>query len=188
MFGCGGSENGSLDTGFADPIDPNPPPDPNIEEGDEDNTSSTSTSSCSKSTVTDYWVSCTTQDTSTSCTTTSSMVAIGCDVTATTTTTGVDVCYSVDPNEDQGEDGGGFIYLRPTLTNTDTGPITAAPSTKTLTTTLPPPPTVTSTLVVPAASVGFHAYGVVEAVGGGSTDFWAAVEYDLDDLDRKWPC
>lgn len=81
--------------------------------------------------VTDYWVSCATQRTaSISRTTTSSLVAIGCDVTATTTTTSVDVCYSVDPNEDRGENGGGFTHLRPTPINNDAGPITAAPNPK----------------------------------------------------------
>ena len=102
---CPSSNSG--DGGFSDPNDPAPParpPNNPLNPRNERNPSS-----CSEpSSTTNYWVSCETgesQPTSTSCRTTSSMVVVGCDVTATTTTTGVEVCNSVDPNEDQGENG-----------------------------------------------------------------------------------
>ncbi|KAL8660953.1 MAG: hypothetical protein Q9168_008420, partial [Polycauliona sp. 1 TL-2023] len=83
-----------------DPNNPNPnnPNDPNDPE-------SSSTSSCTKSSVTNFFVSCTGSD-SAGCTTTSSRVVAGCDVTAVATTTR-DSCplITLDPNEDQGEDG-----------------------------------------------------------------------------------
>ncbi|GAD94424.1 alpha-1,3-glucanase [Paecilomyces variotii No. 5] len=66
----------------------------------------TSTSSeCSKRTATDYWVTCS----GTSCKTTMSATLTGCDVTGTATTTG-EYCptgITLDPNEDQGQDGPG---------------------------------------------------------------------------------
>ena len=118
LLGCGGDS----DTGFADPNDPDPPSNPN-DPDDPDDDDDEPTTTCSDSTVTNFWVSCETQSpTSTSCTTTSSMVAIGCDVTAETATTGVEVCYSVGPNDDQGEDGG-------TYTVTKTNPGTLPPTT-----------------------------------------------------------
>ncbi|CEO58407.1 hypothetical protein PMG11_03136 [Penicillium brasilianum] len=98
---CGGG-------GFAAFNDPHPLPnpepgpdeDPDDDDDDDDDCTQTAT-------VTDEWVSCKTIDsTSTSCTTTSYHVHIGCRATASATTTGVDACYSVDPYEDQGEDGG----------------------------------------------------------------------------------
>ncbi|KAJ6151664.1 class V chitinase [Penicillium chermesinum] len=110
----GGSSSPDFDPDFADPIDPDPPADPNdpneSETGDpedpDDPDDHTTTTSCSASMVTDFWVSCATSGTSsTSCTTTSSMIEVGCDITAVTSTTGVPVCYSLDPYEDQGQDG-----------------------------------------------------------------------------------
>jgi hypothetical protein len=61
------------------------------------------TSSCAKTTVTDYWVSCS----SDSCTTTSSAVETGCSLTATTTTIGsyCPATVSVDPIDDDQGDG-----------------------------------------------------------------------------------
>ncbi|KAJ5121673.1 uncharacterized protein N7515_009634 [Penicillium bovifimosum] len=109
----GGSSSPNPD--FPDPIDPDPPPaDPNDPDetenddpdDDDDDDDDHTTTSCSASTVTDFWVSCATGGTSSvSCTTTSSMVEVGCDITAVTSTTGVPVCYSFDQYEDQGQDG-----------------------------------------------------------------------------------
>ncbi|KAJ5461211.1 uncharacterized protein N7458_002763 [Penicillium daleae] len=55
---------------------------------------------CQTKTVTDYWVSCATE----SCTTTSSSIVSGCDVTATTTTTGI-ACLTVSLNPDTDDEG-----------------------------------------------------------------------------------
>ncbi|KAL8713553.1 MAG: hypothetical protein Q9220_002415 [cf. Caloplaca sp. 1 TL-2023] len=109
LVNCGGG-------GFNDPIDPNPGPPPGPgggggggDEGeDESSTSSSSTSSCSSTIVTDYVVSCNTITSggSASCTTISTLTSSGCDVTAFTTTTG-SFCpvATLDPDDDQGEDG-----------------------------------------------------------------------------------
>lgn len=113
---CGGG-------GFSASNDPNPLP--NAEPGpsgdpDEDDDDCTETS-----TVTDEWVSCKTIDsTATSCTTTSYHVHTGCGATPSATTTGVDACYSVDPYEDQGEDGGASSGY---VTTTDDRRITTTP-------------------------------------------------------------
>ncbi|KAJ6025188.1 hypothetical protein N7444_012867 [Penicillium canescens] len=74
--------------------------------GDPTNNSKDPNNSCSESsTATDYWVSCESKGpTSTSCTTTSSMLHVGCDVSASTTTTGENVCHLIDWDEDQGDD------------------------------------------------------------------------------------
>ncbi|RWQ93422.1 glycosyl hydrolase family 71-domain-containing protein [Paecilomyces variotii] len=64
----------------------------------------TSTSSeCSERTATDYWVTCS----GTSCKTTMSATITGCSVTGTATTTGryCPTGITLDPNEDQGQDG-----------------------------------------------------------------------------------
>ncbi|KAI4256374.1 MAG: hypothetical protein LQ352_002102 [Teloschistes flavicans] len=106
---------------------PGPPPGP---PGDGDNSNSqsnsqSSTESCTTQTVTDYWVSCSTITSgSSSCTTTSSSVVQGCSVTATTQTTATgSFCplVTLDPNDDQGEDGDGTPEATPAsgLQNTD---------------------------------------------------------------------
>ncbi|KAJ5632142.1 hypothetical protein N7490_008481 [Penicillium lividum] len=105
-------DNDNDDSSTNDDDDVNRGPDPNANNDDTDKkqTTTATTSSCTRSTVTDAWVSCTSIDaTSTSCTTTSTMVEVGCSVTAMTTTTGVaETCYSVSPDDDQGEDGGAW--------------------------------------------------------------------------------
>ena len=91
--------------GFQDPGDP---VSGGSEPGDPENDDNDNSSSCTEqSTVTDYWVSCNTEGDSSSCTTTSSSLATGCDVTATTTTTN-DACPlpTADGDLNQGEDGG----------------------------------------------------------------------------------
>ncbi|KAJ6131687.1 hypothetical protein N7471_006902 [Penicillium samsonianum] len=113
---CGGG-------GFSASNDPNPLP--NAEPGlsgdpDEDDDDCTETS-----TVTDEWVSCKTIDsTATSCTTISYHVHTGYGATPSATTTGVDAYYSVDPYEDQGEDGGASSSY---VTTTDDRRITTTP-------------------------------------------------------------
>lgn len=112
--GCGGGDNG-----FSDPNDPNPPPIPPPPQDPKDK------DSCTSSSVTNYWVSCdskTEGPTTTSCTTTKSLVAVGCDVTATTTTTGVEYCPTVDPNDPQGEDGGAHKVKRTNTSKTKQPP------------------------------------------------------------------
>ncbi|KAE8306364.1 hypothetical protein BDV41DRAFT_585895 [Aspergillus transmontanensis] len=112
--GCGGGDNG-----FSDPNDPNPPPIPRPPQDPKDK------DSCTSSSVTNYWVSCdskTEGPTTTSCTTTKSLVAVGCDVTATTTTTGVEYCPTVDPNDPQGEDGGAHKAKRTNTSKTKQPP------------------------------------------------------------------
>lgn len=91
-------------------VDNGPDPNANNEDTDNKQTATTTTSSCTRQTVTDAWVSCTSVDsTSSSCTTTSTLVEVGCSVTATTMTTGVaETCYSVSPDDDQGADGGAW--------------------------------------------------------------------------------
>ncbi|KAL4765634.1 uncharacterized protein BDW70DRAFT_168842 [Aspergillus foveolatus] len=137
-FICPGG-GGAGDGGFADPNDPNPPPRP---PGDpvNDNDQNSPESSCSEtSTETNYWVSCESlAPTSTSCTTTSSMLAVGCDITAATTTTGKNVCNSFNPDEDQGDSNGRATPI-PTVTATTT----TEPST-TLTSTTSSPPEATA--------------------------------------------
>jgi hypothetical protein len=113
---CGGG-------GFAAANDPNPlpnnnpgPADPDNEDPDEDDCDGEIV------TATDVWVSCKTIDsTSTSCTTTSSNVHTGCRATASVTTTADATCYVVDPDEDQGQDGGAVTAL---VTTTDHDKIT----------------------------------------------------------------
>ncbi|KAK1149031.1 hypothetical protein N8T08_007708 [Aspergillus melleus] len=117
---------GAGDAGFSDPNDPNPPPRPpgdpvNNNNNDRDDPDKTCTKT---STETNYWVSCKSlESASTSCTTTSSMLAIGCDITATTTTTGEGVCSSFNPDEDQGDSNGratGGATTVPTVSATST--------------------------------------------------------------------
>ena len=108
--------------GFYDPDDPDPegPPTPEPEPSQP----SPSPTSCSESTVTDFWVSCTSiSSDSSSCTTTSSSLVTGCDVTASATTTGAESCATADAIEDQGEDGG--------AQNTASATITPPPNTST---------------------------------------------------------
>ncbi|KAL8800754.1 MAG: hypothetical protein Q9200_007150 [Gallowayella weberi] len=86
-----------------DTFPPPPPPPP----GGGDDPKSSRTNSCTKSAVTDYFVSCRSATSgSEDCRTTSSKIVSGCDVKATATTTR-DSCplITLDPNEDQGEDG-----------------------------------------------------------------------------------
>ncbi|KAL8946784.1 MAG: hypothetical protein Q9222_006862, partial [Ikaeria aurantiellina] len=106
--------------GFNDPIDPSPPPPPGPggsggDEGEPESSasesqSSSSTTSCSSAIVTDYYVSCNSVSSgaSASCTTISTLTSSGCDVTAFTTTTRK-FCpvATLDPDDDQGEDGDG---------------------------------------------------------------------------------
>lgn len=131
MINCGGG-------GFRDPIDPDPLANPNPgPPGNPNEEPTTTTTSCSTVTVTDFLVSCTSIDTtSTYCSTTSSLVVSGCQVTATTTTTGVAACYSIDPSADQGEDGYP-LSARPTTSGSGT-----------------PPPPITSSPTTPAYSAG----------------------------------
>lgn len=133
---------------FFDPIDPNPrdsPPNPT-------GPTTQPTTSCTTSTVTDYFVSCSSiNPTSSSCTTTSSAVTSGCNVQATTTTTGADVCPTVTQDNDQGQDGG---LPAPTTAHSTSGSMTSA-------TTSPPPGTITpppSTTVpsAPSPSCSIH--------------------------------
>lgn len=173
MFGCGHKCFGLfchipclLDCvpappGFNDPDDPSPNPGPGPEPKPQSEPSPSSTS-CSKSTVTELWVSCTSINSgSSSCTTTSSSLAVGCDVTASATTTSAASCATSDPDDD-GEDGkdpngppashAGSATITPSPTKpaptaaTKTPPTTAASTTASIT---PPPtkpsPTATST-------------------------------------------
>ncbi|KAI9035568.1 uncharacterized protein KD926_003228 [Aspergillus affinis] len=95
-------------------------------------------SSCTEaSTKTNYWVTLPSLDSnSTSCSTTSSMLAVGCDITATTTTTGECVCSSFNPDEDQGDSNGrlpsGTTTAVPTVlatTTTTNKPFTSSETT-----------------------------------------------------------
>lgn len=94
--GGGGNDNG-------------PPPGPNPKDDNKKSPSKSSSKSCTTSTVTDYFVSCTTVNSkSTSCKTTSSSLVQGCDIQATTILTASGrscPIISLDPNDDQGEDG-----------------------------------------------------------------------------------
>lgn len=91
-------------SGFDDPNDPDPPPGPNPP-GPGPNPDNP-TSCTVTSTVTDFWVSCSSvTSSSASCTTTSSKVVKGCDVTASDTTTGSGSCPTINPEDDQGSDG-----------------------------------------------------------------------------------
>ena len=97
------------DLNFPDPHDPDPLADPKVSPKPTASITasvSASTTSCAETSVaTDYFVSCTSVDgKSSSCTTTSTSYATGCKVEATTVTSFA-ACPSVDPNEDQGEDG-----------------------------------------------------------------------------------
>ncbi|KAL9585488.1 MAG: hypothetical protein Q9212_001494 [Teloschistes hypoglaucus] len=80
------------------------PPDDNDSQSTE-----SSSKSCTTRTVTDFYVSCSTISSgSTSCTTTKTSVLKGCSVTATTESTATgSFCplITLDPNDDQGEDG-----------------------------------------------------------------------------------
>ena len=90
---------------------------------------------CSQSIVTDYWVSCvSTSGGSRSCTTTSSSLASGCSIQASTTTTTGEACptQTLDPNEDEGEDG-----------DTNLPPSTQVSSASTPAPPPPPPPATT---------------------------------------------
>ncbi|KAL4799251.1 hypothetical protein BDV19DRAFT_385501 [Aspergillus venezuelensis] len=144
-FLCPGGGDGS-DGGFSDPNDPNPPPRPPGDPVDNgSNDPDDPDSSCTEtSTETNYWVSCESLDaTSTSCTTTSSMLAIGCDITATTTTTGEGVCSSFNPDDDQGDSNGGLpgdgVTAVPTVSAT-----TTSSETTTKTSTISSPPSATA--------------------------------------------
>ncbi|KAL9586437.1 MAG: hypothetical protein Q9212_000901 [Teloschistes hypoglaucus] len=113
-----------LPPGFPPPGPPPGPPGGNPGGGgngdnppDDNNSQSTrstesSTESCTTRTVTDFYVSCSTISSgSTSCTTTKTSVLQGCSVTATTETTATgSFCplVTLDPNDDQGEDGSGI--------------------------------------------------------------------------------
>ncbi|KAL8924334.1 MAG: hypothetical protein Q9208_004115 [Pyrenodesmia sp. 3 TL-2023] len=83
--------------------------DPNEDQGEDGTPPSTTSKSCSTSAVTNVVVSCPTITSgSTSCQTVSTSVVRGCSITAkTTTTTSASSCprITLDPNEDQGEDG-----------------------------------------------------------------------------------
>ncbi|KAI4195834.1 MAG: hypothetical protein LQ350_006948 [Teloschistes chrysophthalmus] len=91
------------------PPPPPPPPvnDPNDPNSNSQSNSQSSSSSCTKSVVTDFFVSCNSvSGSSASCTTTSTSTMSGCDITAFTTTTGASCpLITLDPNDDQGEDG-----------------------------------------------------------------------------------
>ncbi|KAA8646796.1 uncharacterized protein ATNIH1004_005471 [Aspergillus tanneri] len=153
-FICPGG-GGAGDGGFSDPNDPNPPPrppgDPVNNKGDGPDSSCTQTS-----TETNYWVSCESLgSTSTSCTTTSSMLAIGCDITATTTTTGEGVCSSFNPDEDQGDSNGRGSGGPPTTVPTVSATTTTTnnePSTSSETTTTTKTSTTSSLPSTTAAS------------------------------------
>lgn len=92
---CGGlgCTDGSCDGGEEDN---------NGGEGDDDD------DSCTKSsTITNFYVSCTSIDeTSTSCSTTSSSLSVGCGIDGTTTTTGAGSCPTPSFEDDQGDEGG----------------------------------------------------------------------------------
>jgi len=113
LLDCGGFSLPGI--AAPDPVDPNPPPGPpggnppGGDHGSNEPTSNepTSTGECTKSVVTDYWVSCSSvSGSSSSCKTTSTSLVRGCDITATTTTTGGSCpIVTLDPNEDEGEDG-----------------------------------------------------------------------------------
>ena len=192
----GGGDGGSHDPDFPSPIDPNPPDNPN----DPDDNHSSSSSSCSESSVTNYWVSCATRDpaapastTSTSCTTTSSMVAVGCHVTATTSTTGVPVCYAVDPNADQGQDGTipASVSATATTTRTDSSEPTSTVSnghTATTTTFTDTDHVVISYYKRNSADKEFWAVGVAreDETFDICNDFTAGIDGD-DDIDYKDP-
>lgn len=118
---------------FNDPIDPDSPGPPTKPTG----SVTSATSLCSNSVVTDYFVSCSSVNpSSSSCTTTSSAVVSGCNIWATTKTTGADTCPTVSQDNDQGQDGGlpasrttgltsGSII---TTTSAPSGTITSLPS------------------------------------------------------------
>ncbi|KAL8691479.1 MAG: hypothetical protein Q9218_003306 [Villophora microphyllina] len=77
--------------------------------------------SCTESVVTDFWVSCSTNSAkSIDCKTTSTSVVRGCSVHATTATISGSYCpvISLDPNDDQGEDG----TSTPQASSTSKGP------------------------------------------------------------------
>ena len=116
MIFCSGPCLSCLDFGFnfpggginfPDPNDPSPlpPPEGPPPEGPTP-TATSSLTSCNKAVVaTDYFVSCNTAGgSSVSCTTTSTSYATGCTVEPTTVTSFA-ACPTLDPNDDQGEDG-----------------------------------------------------------------------------------
>lgn len=118
---CGGG-------GFAAGNDPNPLPNPNPGPPNPDDEDPDDEDDCDDeiATATDVWVSCKTFDsTSTSCTTTSSNVHTGCRATASATTTTAAACYVMDPDADQGQDGGAVTTL---VTTDDPDKITAVPN------------------------------------------------------------
>lgn len=128
LLSCSGGGND-----YNDPNDPDPPASPPKLTGPE----TSPTSSCRTSTVTDYIVSCSSVNpSSSSCTTTSSAVTSGCNIQATTVTTGADTCPTVSQDNDQGQDGGlpapttkgSNSGLTKITTSTSTGTITSAPS------------------------------------------------------------
>ncbi|KAL8704001.1 MAG: hypothetical protein Q9201_002833 [Fulgogasparrea decipioides] len=88
-----------------DPKKPNPPPDT---KPSGPSPTSEKPKSCTTKMVTDYWVDCTTiSSKTTSCKTKNSSVVRGCTITATTHTTVGGSCplITLNPDEDQGEDG-----------------------------------------------------------------------------------
>ena len=93
------------DLNFPDPHDPDPLPDPKVSPSPTASITTSITSCAETSVATNFLVSCTSSDgKSPVCTTTSTSYATGCKVEATAVTTFA-ACPSIDPNEDQGEDG-----------------------------------------------------------------------------------
>ncbi|KAL8738495.1 MAG: hypothetical protein Q9181_000706 [Wetmoreana brouardii] len=126
-----------------DPKKPNPPPD---KRPSRPSPTSEKSKSCTTKTVTDYWVDCTTVSSkTTSCKTTSSSVVRGCTITATTHTTGGGSCplITLNPDEDQGEDGTATKSNKPKSSSKagGNGPTkTSKSSAKPPATKAPPPP------------------------------------------------
>ncbi|KAI4141771.1 MAG: hypothetical protein LQ341_003437 [Variospora aurantia] len=192
--------------------------DPNEDQGQdgEPSTSTTSKSSSSSCTatsmVTDYVVSCAkaTSGSSGSCRTVSTSVKRGCSISATTTTTSSAAScptISLDPNEDQGEDGKPSI--RPTskvsTTSKSSASTKASSSTKSSTTkpsssptsstskpppspplkTSPPPTYTEPPLPIYQFAVGWF----LEGVSGKGTGYSKnAIYFDKYSEDAQWVC
>ncbi|KAL9022248.1 MAG: hypothetical protein Q9185_000648 [Variospora sp. 1 TL-2023] len=192
--------------------------DPNEDQGQdgEPSTSTTSKSSSSSCTatsmVTDYVVSCAkaTSGSSSSCRTVSTSVKRGCSISATTTTTSSAAScptISLDPNENQGEDGKPSI--RPTskvsTTSKSSASTKASSSTKSSTTkpsssptssTSKPPPSPTlktsppPTYTEPPLPIYQFAVGwFLEGVFGRGTGYSKnAIYFDKYSEDAQWVC
>ena len=194
---CGGL-GGSLgfrDPGLPDPPGP-PPGDPNDSHHGHDDPDDESTKSgeCTKSVVTDVFVSCTSMSgSSQKCTTTKTSLVQGCDITATTTTTGAACAISVNPAEDEGEDGDmGSVKSRPQSTSITTLKPKARPTVYETTVVTPTP---TSTLPAGAQEtvyyIGYFRLhpGPIGIYGGTSDDVtnWAVFNPPAG-TDKYDPC